>query len=226
MATIATAALKQLVEDATLDDFHGVRADAQKKLHAIAVSLASELLKERGAVEQQPVAWRRMNKVQTASTGVTDVAAFADGWRKCGEIVEPLYTHPAAEEWHSMDTAPRDGTEILLWFGRPVCGHYSTDTLDPEVKGEGSFIPDITWPGMGEPTLWQKIRAPHGVELAKADSPSPAAAAAPATGNAALRREVEGLKIRHIGDQVQVEAELITVWNGAIDRCLELLKED
>lgn len=42
----------------------------------------------------EPVAWRRMNKQRTASTGVTDVKSFADQWEKCGEIVEPLV--PAA----------------------------------------------------------------------------------------------------------------------------------
>lgn len=42
------------------------------------------------SVGVEPVAWRRMNKNRTASTGVTDVELFADQWSKA-DIVEPLY---------------------------------------------------------------------------------------------------------------------------------------
>lgn len=62
--------------------------------------------------------------------------------------------------WQSMETAPTDGTEILLWCGHPVCGYFSTDREDPEVEGEGSFVLDANWPGMTEPTHWMPIEPP------------------------------------------------------------------
>jgi len=42
----------------------------------------------------EPVAWRRMNESGTRSTGVTDLAHQAKGWRTGGYEVQPLYTHP------------------------------------------------------------------------------------------------------------------------------------
>ncbi len=68
-------------------------------------------------------------------------------------------TEPGVSGWQTMDSAPKDGTHILLWCGgNPVCGHFSTDTLDPEVKGSGSFVLDCDW--LPEPTLWHPITPP------------------------------------------------------------------
>lgn len=80
------------------------------------------------------------------------------------EINAPLIASPqpqlraVTEEWQPIDTAPRDGREVVLWCGQPVCGRISNDYLDPERTPQGWTF-DVTWPGMTEPTHWIPIPA-------------------------------------------------------------------
>jgi hypothetical protein len=62
-----------------------------------------------------------------------------------------------ARQWRPIETAPKDGTEILLWCGQPVCGNWSSDTDDPERDIDG-WVVDVQWPGMTKPTHWQPIQ--------------------------------------------------------------------
>lgn len=51
----------------------------------------------------EPVAWLRMNRDRTKSTGVTDTTYYRDLWEAEGDDVRPLYTHPPLAQ--SVDQA-------------------------------------------------------------------------------------------------------------------------
>ena len=77
-----------------------------------------------------------------------------------------LRTATPAPEWQGMESAPKDGTEILLWCGQWVCGRGSNDTLDPE-RSEAGWTFDVHWPGMIEPTAWQPLPVAPTKDTAK-----------------------------------------------------------
>lgn len=55
--------------------------------------------------EPQPVAWRRMNKLGTQSTGVTDTTYYRDLWVREGDEVQPLYATPSSAGTVSVEAA-------------------------------------------------------------------------------------------------------------------------
>ncbi len=67
-----------------------------------------------------------------------------------------LLSEEVEARWQPIETAPKDGTEVVLWCGQPVCGRISTDHLDPERTPQG-WTMDVTWPGMIEPTHWMPL---------------------------------------------------------------------
>lgn len=120
-------------------------------------------------VVSEPVAWGWADKTGIRSTTLDK--GEAERWADTRGTVIPLYASPqlqqkaVTEEWQPIETAPRDGREVVLWCGQPVCGRISTDHLDPERTPQGWTF-DVTWPGMTEPTHWIPIPAEPFVEAA------------------------------------------------------------
>jgi hypothetical protein len=52
-------------------------------------------------------------------------------------------------EWHPIESAPKDGREILLHVGQCVCGRWESD----------QWWFDTDWPGMTKPTHWMPLPA-------------------------------------------------------------------
>lgn len=75
----------------------------------------------------------------------------------------------AMDKWQPIETAPRDGTEVLLWWPywrrRPVIGKWDGSTWVSEVKlyfyGTGSPYPDDS---DSDPKNWMPLPAPPEVE--------------------------------------------------------------
>jgi hypothetical protein len=82
--------------------------------------------------------------------------------RTLGQRHTPSPAERDTHLWQDMSSAPKDGTEVLLWCGRPVCGYWSGDMLDPERQQDG-WVLDMNWIGMTRPTRWMPIEAPAAV---------------------------------------------------------------
>jgi hypothetical protein len=72
----------------------------------------------------------------------------------------------ATMTWQSIDTAPRDGTEMLLLVnGKPFIGHYSVSEHFEHGKlihrHEGWVYGRVPVGGRPEPTNWQLIEPPE-----------------------------------------------------------------
>lgn len=109
----------------------------------------------------QPVGWRRMNRQRTQSTGITDVAYYADEWRKEGDIVEPLYARPSAlREWQPFATAPQDGTRFDAWCVHPETGGMGGRITDVQMRGDKSGFGFIVH--LADGVSWQYLDARDG----------------------------------------------------------------
>ncbi|QTG13042.1 hypothetical protein G6M86_07215 [Agrobacterium tumefaciens] len=68
--------------------------------------------------------------------------------------------------WQSMDTAPKDGTRILIWFVHPNARFSKDPVAEGWAAAHEAYWTDHnrggwTWHGLcGAPTLWQHLPAP------------------------------------------------------------------
>lgn len=79
--------------------------------------------------------------------------------RCCQEWQRRALEQPAQEGWLPIESAPRDGTRVLLaWDGKSCVGYY----LDNSKAGRpwaGWKVPSMEiWPP-GQPTAWQPLPA-------------------------------------------------------------------
>lgn len=65
-----------------------------------------------------------------------------------------------ASGWQPIETAPRDGTRIILaWGGRSVVGYY-LDNSRTQYPWQGWKVPSLEDHPGGQPTDWQPFPAP------------------------------------------------------------------
>jgi hypothetical protein len=156
------------------------------------------------SVQGEAVAWRLTHENPEIDEGFIAVPDKNGAWAAQGYKVELLYLHPPAsvmqsEGWRDIATAPKDGTDILLYGppceyeGKPypervTVGHWMTyeechrqvgtyaDIGEPHIAEYDDCDPIwITWDGgfrpEGPPTLWRSL------DDIKPTSPVPAEAA-------------------------------------------------
>jgi hypothetical protein len=63
----------------------------------------------------EPVAWMHPNALENFKSGEFNRALVA--CEKVDDYTMPLYASQPAQEWQPIETAPKDGTEILLFSG-------------------------------------------------------------------------------------------------------------
>lgn len=63
---------------------------------------------------------------------------FAQEWMK-GIFTKPVYEAPPLDAWERAMSAPRDGTEVLLWFGAPTAGRPLARWYEPWGVWEGNL---------------------------------------------------------------------------------------
>jgi Lar family restriction alleviation protein len=135
------------------------------------------------AVTDEPFAWVIPGSDTANDRGFIDAMAWEEG-----EFSKPLYAHPpldtrpspapaAVEAWQPISTAPKDGTEVLLWaeswgmtWGVQI-GHFDAfkwvvsegavsendEDFDPEAEIDENDFDDETNLG---PTHWMPLPAP------------------------------------------------------------------
>jgi len=69
------------------------------------------------------------------------------------------------EGWRPIETAPRDGTNVLLWMtaygGRSRIGHFDDDRYSKKPRPFWrSLLDDITTCRRGQPPCWQPLPEP------------------------------------------------------------------
>jgi hypothetical protein len=70
-------------------------------------------------------------------------------------------------EWHSIETAPKDGTEILVTDGKEVCPCFYSISDNPDydsfVRSSGSEPIDCVAPNL-DPTHWMPMPKPPKID--------------------------------------------------------------
>jgi hypothetical protein len=79
-----------------------------------------------------------------------------------------LSTDKAVGEWQPMETAPKDGTRIILaWGGRSVVGYWLDNSASKQ-PWAGWKAPSMeVWP-TGQPTDWQPMPTPPALTASRA----------------------------------------------------------
>lgn len=73
----------------------------------------------------------------------------------------------AVPKWQPIESAPKNGTEVLLWHGRTAVGSYVVDSIMPEWRNRwvclGGYIADPThWMPLPEsPTVTPAATTPE-----------------------------------------------------------------
>jgi len=105
-----------------------------------------------------------------------DSMDFVDGYdratRDAEQRIRALPLPPPSPSnssgWQPIETAPRDGTEVILWDGAfRMIGHWTGDQKDPECSPDG-WVRDFCTDPMHEPTHWQPLPPPPSKEGAGA----------------------------------------------------------
>ena len=156
--------------------------DLYQELDAFAKLIAEKAIKEALAQpEQEPVAWLQIGLAPLHEGDVIARTTKPTKWNPEWWRFEPLYTTPPQRKpltgWQPIETAPRDGTEILMtngvdvssgqWFSAygGTCDQTGTpngDDRDAEwMDWSGGMQPDPThWMPLPPPP----IEAAHGIK--------------------------------------------------------------
>lgn len=92
---------------------------------------------------------------QTTLEMVDDVverAISGTGCVRCGMPTEP--------EWQPIETAPRDGTLVLLYVGRFAVDGFYLLHWEPKAGAAGAWVDDSGRGLVGEPTHWMSLPEP------------------------------------------------------------------
>lgn len=99
-----------------------------------------------------PVAWRRTD---TSRSVITENEDIARGWAADGLFFEPLYAGALLGPWKPIETAPKDGTEILL-----ACAIGALSDIGLCYWRSDNVMVGWTWglgKAFGHPTHWMPL---------------------------------------------------------------------
>lgn len=74
-------------------------------------------------------------------------------------------------EWQPIDTAPKDGTRVILsWGGKSISGYF-LDNSRTATPWAGWSVASMVVRPAGQPTHWQPFPPPHGMAAAESRRP-------------------------------------------------------
>ncbi len=98
----------------------------------------------------------------------------ADQWQIARDVwrvmaaASPSVPAPAISEWQPIETAPKDGTPILLaWGGKTRLGKWLDNSKSPIMPWAGWRTPSNETSPRGEPAHWMPLPAPPAKDEGK-----------------------------------------------------------
>lgn len=159
----------------------------------------------RAALEQmQPC---KMNHVSTASLCSCPICGLR--LRITGHLATPAANGPGEAGWLPIESAPKDGTDVLIW-----CAPWSCGSEARYIEDEGWWLannhPADYWGDQKYPTHWQPLPAPPGTS---ASTPQPGMVTVPREPTQAMLDAGDDL----LDDTVECARN---VWRAMLDAAL------